>query len=152
MKWSADIQANMNRSQHVVIKKWNTTTISSAVLQLGENVGTYVDCHNQQQSNLRNQHWSTTLQNTAILHTELCGWTPPSQISPITTQKRLVYVNYPFRYITKGVESEQPVGAPFYQWVGCRDHAGHACFPHSGRWQAQGGPVYMYRDERKRFS
>ena len=39
-----------------------------------------------------------------------------------------------FRYITKGAESEQPVGAPFYQWVGCRDDAGLVCFPHSGSW------------------
>ena len=49
----------------------------------------------------------------------------------------------------KGAESEHPVGVPFYQWVGCRDHAGIACFPHSGSWQAQGGPVYVCRDWRK---
>ena len=51
------------------------------------------------------------------------------------------------RYVTTGAESEQPVGALFYQWVGCRDHAGIACFPHSGSWQAQGGPVYICRDQ-----
>ena len=28
------------------------------------------------------------------------------------------------RYVMTGAESGQPVGAPFYQWVGCRDHAG----------------------------
>ena len=39
-----------------------------------------------------------------------------------------------FGDITKGAESEQPVGAPFYQWVGCRDDAGLVCFPHSGSW------------------
>ena len=39
--------------------------------------------------------------------------------------------------------SEQPVGVPFYQWVGCRDHAGIACFHHFGSWQAQGGPAYI---------
>ena len=42
-----------------------------------------------------------------------------------------------FRYVTTGADSEQPVGALFYQWVGCRDHAGITCFPHSGGWQAQ---------------
>ena len=52
--------------------------------------------------------------------------------------------------IMKGADSEQPVGAPCYQWVGCRDHAGLVCFPHSGSWQAQGGPVYRCRDQRKR--
>ena len=26
-------------------------------------------------------------------------------------------------------ESEQSVGAMFYQWVGCRDHAEISCFP-----------------------
>ena len=46
-------------------------------------------------------------------------------------------------------ESEQPVGAPCYQWVDCRDHAGITCFPHSGSWQAQGGPAYICRDQRK---
>ena len=47
------------------------------------------------------------------------------------------------------LESEQPVGVPCYQWVGCRDHAGLACFPHSGSWQAQGGPAYTCREQRK---
>ena len=32
---------------------------------------------------------------------------------------------------------------------GCRDHAGITCFPHSGSWQAQGGPAYICRDQRK---
>ena len=50
----------------------------------------------------------------------------------------------------KGAESEQTVGAPCYQWVGCRDHAGIACFPHSGSWQAQGGPAYVCTDQRKK--
>ena len=59
------------------------------------------------------------------------------------------YDNNSFCYVTTGAESEQPVGALFYQWVGCRDHAGIACFPHSGSWQAQGGPVYIWRDQRK---
>ena len=71
------------------------------------------------------------------------GWTPPSQISPITMQRRLAYENDSLRYVMKGAESEQPVGAPFHQWVGCRGHAGIACFPHSGSWQAQGGPAYI---------
>ena len=43
----------------------------------------------------------------------------------------------------KRVDCEQPVGAPFNQWVGCRDHAGIACFTHSGSWQAQEGPAYI---------
>ena len=47
----------------------------------------------------------------------------------------------------EGAESEQPVGAPFYQWMGCRDHAGIVCFPHSGSWQAQGGPAYVETSE-----
>ena len=76
-------------------------------------------------------------------------WDGPPRISPITTWRRPVYVNNSFRYVTTGAESEQLVGAPFYQWVGCRDHAGIACFPHSGSWQAQGGPAYICRDQRK---
>ena len=74
---------------------------------------------------------------------------PPSRISPITAQRRLAYETDSFRYITTGAKSEQPVGAPFYQWAGCRDHAGIACFPHSGSWQAQGGPADICRDQRK---
>ena len=50
----------------------------------------------------------------------------------------------------KGAESEQPVGAPCYQGVGCRDHAGITGFPHSGSWQAQRGPAYICREQRKR--
>ena len=49
-----------------------------------------------------------------------------------TNRSRHVVVS--FHYVTKGAESEQPVGAPFYQWVGCRDHAGITCFAHSGSW------------------
>ena len=42
-----------------------------------------------------------------------------------------------FHYVTTGAESEQPVGAPCYQWMGCRDQAGIVCFPHSGSWSLQ---------------
>ena len=59
---------------------------------------------------------------------------PPSRISPIIAQKRPPCENLSFRYVTTGAESEQPAGAPFYQWVGCRDHAGLVCFPYSGSW------------------
>ena len=38
-----------------------------------------------------------------------------------------------------------------YQWVGYRDHAGITCFPHSGSWQAQEGPAYICRDQRRVF-
>lgn len=37
-----------------------------------------------------------------------------------------------------GAESEQSVGASIYQFVGCRDNAGHVCLPHSVSWSAQG--------------
>ena len=47
-------------------------------------------------------------------------------------------------FVMKGAESEQPVGAPCYQWMGCRDHAGITCFPYSGSWQAQGENVFFY--------
>ena len=40
--------------------------------------------------------------------------------------------------------------SPVLQYVGCRDHAGLICFPHYGSWQAQGGLVYICRDQRKR--
>ena len=66
-------------------------------------------------------------------------------ISLIAVRRRPAYVNDSFHYVTKGAESEQPVGAPLYQWVGCRDHAGIVCFPHSGSWQVQCGPAYMCR-------
>ena len=50
-------------------------------------------------------------------------------------------------FVMTGAESEQPVGAPCYQWVGCRDHAGITCFPHSrGRRDEK---VYICRDQRK---
>ena len=67
----------------------------------------------------------------------------------IIAQWRPAYENVSFHYVMTGAESEQPVGAPFYQWVGCRDHAGLVCFCHSGSWQAQGGPVYLCRDQIK---
>ena len=67
----------------------------------------------------------------------------------ITAQRRLAYEKDSFNYVKEGAESEQPVGGPFYQWVGCRDHAGLVCVPHSGSWQAQGGPAYICRDQRK---
>ena len=93
-----------------------------------------------------------TLQNTAVSPQDTLNFTsgmnaPPSQISPITAQWRSAYDTDFFRYVTKGADSEQPVGALFYQWVGCRDHAGIACFPHSG--SGQGGPAYICRDQRK---
>ena len=57
------------------------------------------------------------------------------------TQRTPAYENDSLRYVMTGAGSEQPVGAPFHQWVGC--------FPHSGSWQAQGGLVYICRDQRK---
>ena len=74
---------------------------------------------------------------------------PTSQISPFTAQRRPAYENDSFHNVMKRAESEQPVGVPFYQWVACRDHVGIICFPHSGSWQAQGGPAYICRDQRK---
>ena len=56
----------------------------------------------------------------------------------------LLSYRWTHHYITKGAESEQPEGVQFYQWVGCRDHAGIACFL-----QAQRGPVYIRIDQRK---
>ena len=64
--------------------------------------------------------------------------------------RRPAYENLSFHYVRTGAESEQPVGALFYQWVGCRDHAGITCFSHSGSWQAQRGPAYICRDQSKR--
>ena len=95
------------------------------------------------------RHCETLLSHCWTHRTSPRGWTPPSQISPITVQRRSVYDNDSFRYITTGADSEQPVGALCYQWAGCRDHAGIACFPHSGSCQAQGGPAYICRDQRK---
>ena len=95
-----------------------------------------------------------TLPNTASLPLDTSnftsGWTPRSFISPIIAQRRPTNENLSFCYVTTGAESDQPVGAPFYQWVGCRDHAGLVCFPYSGSWHAQGEPVYICRDQRKR--
>ena len=71
----------------------------------------------------------------------------PSQISPVSAQRRRDYDNDSFSYVTTGAESDQPVGAPWYQW-GCRD-AGITGFHYSGSWQAQGGPAYICRDQRK---
>ena len=83
-------------------------------------------------------------------HTELHlrDGAPLSDIS--TAQRRSAYENLSFHYVTKWAESELPVGELFYQWVGCRDHAGIIYFPNSGSWQAQGGPVYICKDQRKR--
>ena len=77
-----------------------------------------------------------TLRNTAILPLDTPhGWTPPSQISPIIiTQRRSAYEHLSLCYVMTGAESEQPLGVPFYQWLGCRDHAGLVSFPHSGSW------------------
>ena len=95
------------------------------------------------------RHCETLLAYCWTHQTSPRGCTPPSRISPIISQRRPAYEN-DFSYVTTGAESEQPVGAPCYQWVGCRDHAGIVCFPHSGSWQAQGGPAYICRDQRKR--
>ena len=98
-------------------------------------------------SSSERRHCEIMLSHRRTHRTSPRGWTPPSQISPITMQRRLAYDNDSFHYVTTGAESEQPVGAPCYQWVGCRDHARITCFPHSGSWQ--GGPHYICRDQRK---
>ena len=36
-------------------------------------------------------------------------------------QRRSAYDNISFHHVIKGAESEQPAGAPCYQWVGCRE-------------------------------
>ena len=100
-------------------------------------------------SNSEWQHCETLLSYSWTHQISPPGWTPPSWISPITAQRRPAYENDSFHYVTKGAESEQPVGVPFYQWVGCRDHARIARFPHFGIWQAQWGPVCICRDQRK---
>lgn len=46
-----------------------------------------------------------------------------------SAQRGPVYANYSCHYITMGAGSEQTVGAPICQWVGCRDDAGLVCFP-----------------------
>ena len=98
-------------------------------------MGTYVDLYNQQQSNCvsssERRHCKTLLSLRWTHRTSPRRWTPLSRISPIITQRRPAYKNDSFPFVTKGAEIEQPVGAPFYQWVGCRDHAGITCFPHS---------------------
>lgn len=38
-----------------------------------------------------------------------------ARLSGITAQRRPAYVNDSFRYVTKGADSEQPVGALSYQ-------------------------------------
>ena len=98
-------------------------------------------------SNLHVYLWVTTLWNTAILPPDTLNFT--SQISPVIAQRRPAYELFSFCYVTTRAESEQPVGVPLYQWLGCRDHAGFICYPHSGSWWAQGGPVYMCRHQRK---
>ena len=85
-----------------------------------------------------------TLQNTAILLLDTLNFTSRMNTPPlgyllgeggsVFTQRRLAFESRSFCYVTTGAESEQPVGAPFYQWVGCRDDAGLICFPHSGSW------------------
>ena len=94
------------------------------------------------------QHCETLLSHHWTHRTSPQGWTPPSQIFPITTQRRSAYDNDSFRCVMTGAESEQPVWVPCYQWVGCRDHAGITCFLQSRSWQAQGA-VYICRDQRK---
>ena len=103
-------------------------------------------------SSSERQYCETLLSYRWTHRTSPRGWTPPSQISPITVQRRSDYENNSFHFVTKGADSEQPVGAPYYQRVGCRDHAGMACFPHSGSWKTQGGPAYICRDQRKHIS
>ena len=63
---------------------------------------------------LSQRHCKTLLSYCWTHRTSPLGWMPPSLISPITAQRRPAYVNDSFLYITKGAESEQPVGAPFY--------------------------------------
>ena len=77
------------------------------------------------------------------------GRLPPQHCTVISMNLPSFGVHDSFRYVTTGAESDQPVGALCYQWVGCRDHAGITCFPHSGSWQAQGGPAYICRDQTK---
>ena len=84
-------------------------------------------------------------------HTELHFGDEHSPLSDISYHRaEEAYDNDLFRYATKGADSEQPVGVPFNQWVDCRDHAGIACIPHFGSWQAQRGPAYICRYQRKR--
>ena len=99
--------------------------------------------------NSERRHHKTPLSYCWTHQTLPRGWMPLSWISPITTQRRPAYENDSFRYVTKGAESEQTAGAPFYQWMDCKDHAGVICVPHSGSWQAQGGPLYVCRHQRK---
>ena len=85
-------------------------------------------------SSSEQRHCETLLAYHWTHQTSPLGWTPPSRISPITAQRRPVYVNDSFCYVMKGAESEKPVEALFYQWVGCRDHAGIVHIPYSGNW------------------
>ena len=122
-------------------------------VKAGENIGTSVYLYTNGAitclvlSNDIVKHCCLSARHTELL---LGDERPPSLISAIAAQWRSVYDNDSFHYVTKGAESGQPVGAPCYQWVGCRDHAGITCFPHSGSWQAQGGPAYICREQRKR--
>ena len=137
VRWLA--QTNTNRSQHVVKNETQPLSLSD------------VDFYNQQQSCLPVYLWVTTLWNSAVSPQDTpntSGMNASSQISPVTAQRRSAYDNDSFSYVTTGADSDQPVGAPCYQWLGCRD-AGITCFPDSGSWQAQGGPAYICRDQRK---
>ena len=69
-------------------------------------------------------HCETLLSYRWTHRTSPRGWTSPSWISPVITQWGPAYEHVSFHYVKTGAESEQPVRAPFYQWVGCRDHAG----------------------------
>ena len=135
---STHIQANTNCSRHVVIK--NETQPRSLLLfcswerilapMLIYTTNNGASC----MSSSEGRHCETLLAYRCTHYTSPQGWKPHSWISPIIAQRRQDYDNLSFRYVTSGAASEQPVWAPFYQWVGYRDHAGLVCFPHSWRW------------------
>ena len=108
--------------------------------------------YNQQQSNLRVYLWATTLWNTAVSPLDTPNFTSGMYTPCVGYLLSLCRGGRPLVMtlfvITTGAEFEQP-GAPFYRWVGCRDHAVIASFPHSERWQAQGGTAYICRGQRK---
>ena len=113
-------------------KTRNATTVSCVVLKLGQNIGTDVDSHNQQQSNLR-LALSETLQNTAILALGTPNFTPGMNVPPLGYLLSWcsgwpVYDNDSFCYITKGAESEHPTSG----WAA--ETVKESCFPHSGGW------------------
>ena len=70
--------------------------------------------------------------------------------APLSDKWRSAYDNDSFHYVTKGAESEQPVGALCYQWVGCRDHAGLVCLFSSFRELAGSGSTSLCWEQRKR--